>query len=344
MSTFTLRGRSAGTLLIAEVAQAHDGSLGTAHAYIDAAAGAGADAVKFQTHIAVAESTLNEPFRVRFSTQDESRYAYWKRMGFDAAQWKGLADHARDRGLHFLSSAFSVEAVSLLADLGVPAWKVGSGELRSRDLLRAMLDAGGPILLSTGMSGWDDIDDAVQFLRSRNAEIVVMQCTSRYPTPLSEVGLNVLDELARRYECPVGLSDHSGTPYPALAAMARGVSVVEVHVTFHRRAFGPDVPASVTFDELASLVRARDAFAELAANPVDKDAMAASLADLRTTFGRSVAPVRALPAGTVLERGMLTSKKPGSGIPVDALDTLLGRRLARDVRPDRLLRREDLEE
>ena len=331
------------TFLIAEVAQAHEGSLGTAHAFIDAAAEAGADAVKFQTHIAVAESTVDEPFRVRFSRQDESRYAYWRRMGFDGGQWKGLAEHARERGLHFLSSPFSLEAVALLAGLGVPAWKVGSGEIRSRDLLQAMLDAGGPILLSTGMSGWSDIDEAVRFLKERDAEIVVMQCTSRYPTPLSAVGLNVLDEMARRYDCPVGLSDHSGTPYPALAAMARRVSVVEVHVTFHRGAFGPDVPASVTFEELGLLARARDAFAELFSNPVDKDAMAASFSELRTTFGRSVAPSRPLPAGTVIERGMLASKKPGSGIPVEAMETLFGRRLVRDVRPDRLLRPEDLE-
>ncbi|MYH30075.1 MAG: N-acetylneuraminate synthase [Acidobacteria bacterium] len=332
-----------GTFLIAEVAQAHDGSLGTAHSFIDCAADAGADAVKFQTHIAAAESTADEPFRVPFSMQDADRTGYWARTGFDAGQWRGLAERARERGLHFLSSPFSVEAVRLLAEIGVPAWKVGSGEVRSHDLLQAMLDAGGPILLSTGMSGWDDIDETVRFLREREAEIVVMQCTSRYPTPLSAVGLNVLDEMARRYDCPVGLSDHSGTPYPALSAIARGVSVVEVHVTLHRGAFGPDVPASVTFEELALLSRARDAFAELVSNPVDKDAMAASLSELRTTFGKSVAPARALPAGTVLERGMLAAKKPGSGIPVARLESLLGRRLARDVRPDRLLRLEDLE-
>ena len=344
MSTLSFRVGAPKTFLIAEVAQAHDGSLGSAHAFIDAAAAAGVDAVKFQTHIAAAESTMDEPFRVRFSAQDESRYAYWQRMEFQVTHWKALAGHARDRGLHFLSSPFSVEAVHLLANLGVPAWKVGSGEIRSRNLLRAMLDAGGPILLSTGMSPWREIDDAVEFLSERNAEIVLLQCTSRYPTPLSQVGINVLDDMAHRYDCPVGLSDHSGTPYPALAAMARGASVVEVHFAFHRRAFGPDVPSSVTFEELALLARARDAFAAMASNPVDKDAVATSLSDLRTTFGRSLAPSRPLSTGTVLERGMLAYKKPGSGIPIDALETLLGRRLVRDVTPDRLLRWEDLDE
>ena len=243
--------------------------MGSAHAFVGAA-DAGADAVKFQTHIAASESTLDEPFRVPLSGQDTSRYAYWQRMEFPAEQWKALADHARCRGLHFLSSPFSVDAVQLLAHLGVSAWKVGSGEIRSRDLLRAILDAKGPVLLSTGMSPWSELDDAVEFLKSQGAEFVLLQCTSQYPTPLAQVGINVLDEMTRRYDCPVGLSDHSGTPYPALAAMARGASVVEVHVTFHRRAYGPDVPASVTFEELTLLARARDAFADMASNPVDK--------------------------------------------------------------------------
>ena len=344
VSALSFRVGDPRTFLIAEIAQAHDGSLGSAHAFIDAAADAGVDAIKFQTHIAAAESTLDEPFRVPFSSQDESRYAYWQRIQFRPADWKALTRHANDRGLHFLSTPFSEEAVRLLTELGVPAWKVGSGEVRSRDLMRAMLDVGGPILLSTGMSSWSEIDDAVGFLRTHNAEFVLLQCTSQYPTPLSQVGINVMEEMARRYECPVGLSDHSGTPYPALAAMAKGANIVEVHVTFHRRAFGPDVSASVTLEELGLLAEARDAIAQMASHPVDKDAVAASLSELRGTFGKSLAPSRRLEAGTVLDRGMLTSKKPGTGIPIAALETLLGRRLAHDVKPNRLLRWEDLDD
>ncbi|HEX6863525.1 MAG TPA: N-acetylneuraminate synthase family protein, partial [Thermoanaerobaculia bacterium] len=107
-----------GCLLIGEVAQAHDGSLGTAHAFIDVIAAAGADAVKFQTHIAAAESTPGEPWRVRFSRQDESRYDYWKRMEFTEDQWRGIAEHARERGLLFMSSPFSIQSVELLERVG----------------------------------------------------------------------------------------------------------------------------------------------------------------------------------------------------------------------------------
>ena len=330
-------------LVIAEIALSHDGSLGMAHAFLDAAAEAGADAVKFQTHIAMAESTFDEPFRIEFSPQDAKRYHYWRRTAFTAEQWQELAARAKKRGVMFLSSPFSVEAVHLLARLGVTLWKVPSGELRSRDLFEAMLAAGGQILVSSGMSPWQEIDDTVALLSSRGADFVVMQCTSRYPTPLSAVGLNVLEEMRRRYDCPVGLSDHSGTPFPALAAMARGAAVIELHVTFDRRMFGPDVPASITFEELGFICRARDAFVEMDENPVDKDAMANSLASMRQIFGRSLAASRPLPAGTLLTPGMLVPRKPGGGIPMEAMQKVMGRRLARDVEPERILRWDDLE-
>src|SRR4051812_45843260 len=148
-------------LIVGEVALSHDGSLGLAHAFIDAIARAGADAVKFQTHIAAAESTPAEPWRVRFSSQDPTRYDYWKRMEFTADQWLTLKRHADERKLIFLSSPFSVEAVQLLHRVGVPAWKVASGEISNGPLFDAVLETRLPILLSTGMSDLTEIDRAV---------------------------------------------------------------------------------------------------------------------------------------------------------------------------------------
>ena len=144
MSVDQSLGISLHTTIIAEVAQAHDGSLGMAHAYIDAIANAGADAVKFQTHIASAESTPGEPWRVKFSQQDATRYDYWKRMEFTEEQWQGLKKHADERGLKFLSSPFSVEAVELLTRVGVAAWKVASGEVSNVRCLIASLPRGYP--------------------------------------------------------------------------------------------------------------------------------------------------------------------------------------------------------
>lgn len=329
--------------IVAEVAQAHDGSLGIAHSLIDAVADTGADAVKFQTHIASAESTLDEGFRVPLSGQDATRWDYWKRMEFSAEQWDGLSRHARERGLVFLSSPFSVEAVELLAKLGMPAWKLGSGEVFNSRLLDAIARTGSPVLLSSGMSSFADIAVAIDEVRKRGLPLAVLQCTTRYPTPLTEVGLNVIDELRDRFACPVGLSDHSGTIYPALAAMATGSDLVELHVTFDRRMYGPDSAASVTLGELATLASANAAFATMRSHPVDKDAMAVRLRPVRDLFSKSVAPARDLPAGSVLAEDMLTLKKPGTGIPANRLTELIGRRLARQVSATRVLKWDDLE-
>ncbi|MBI4236519.1 MAG: N-acetylneuraminate synthase family protein, partial [Chloroflexi bacterium] len=164
-------------VVIGEVAQTHDGSLGLAHAFIDAIASAGADAVKFQTHIAAAESTPSEPWRVKFSPQDETRYAYWRRMEFTEEQWRGLKRHAEERGLLFLSTPFSLEAVELLERVGVAAWKVGSGETGNIPMLQRMLRSGTPVLLSTGMSPLAEVDAAVEQVKARDVPLAVLQCT-----------------------------------------------------------------------------------------------------------------------------------------------------------------------
>ena len=330
--------------IIAEIAQAHDGSLGMAHALIDAAADAGADAIKFQTHLAEAESTLDEPFRIRFSRQDATRFDYWRRMEFTPEQWHGLADHVRKRGRVFLSSAFSLQAVELLKNIGVAVWKIGSGEFASRTLWEAMMNAPAPILFSTGLATRAETREAVEIFRANGVPYALLQCTTAYPAPLELVGLNVMDELREEFGCPVGLSDHSGTIFPGMTALARGANILEVHVTFDRRLFGPDSAASLTFEELKTVCGMRDAIAIMDANPVDKDDMAERLQSLREVFGRSLSPVRPLWAGEVLSADMVVAKKPSGGIRPESLQQVIGRRLARDVTPDRILRWSDLAE
>ncbi len=329
-------------LIVGEVAQAHDGSLGAAHAFVDAIADAGAGAVKFQTHIAEAESTPAEPWRVPFSRQDATRYDYWKRMEFSEEQWQGLAGHARERGLAFLSSPFSLEAVELLARVGVAAWKVASGEVTNPALFERIASTGLPVFLSTGMSTMAEIDRAVERVRNAGLELTVLQCTSMYPTPPDRLGLNLIPLFRERYGCGVGLSDHSGTIFAGLAAAALGIDVLEVHVAMSRRAFGPDVPSSLTPEELRTLVEGVRFVEGARANPVDKDAVARELEPVRATFTKSVVVRTELPADTVLERGHLAMKKPGTGIPASRIDEVVGRRLARPVEADHVLVEADL--
>jgi len=330
------------TLVIAEVAQAHDGSLGMAHAFIDAIAHAGADAVKFQTHIAAAESTPAEPWRVQFSCQDKSRYDYWKRMEFSETQWLGLKQHADEKGLQFLSSPFSLEAVDLLARVRVAAWKIASGEITNGPMLERMAATGLPILLSTGMSPLAEIDETVARVKAHSLPLTVLQCTTAYPCPPEKIGLNLLSLFRERYGCKVGLSDHSGTIYPGLAAAALGAEVIEVHVTLSRDAFGPDVPASVTTSELRQLVEGVRFIRTALDNPVDKDSQANELAPVRSLFTKSIAVLVNLPSGAELNEKNVGLRKPGTGLPAERLPELYGRKLRRPVTAGTLLSEDDL--
>lgn len=330
--------------VIGEVAQAHDGSLGMAHAFIDAIAAAGADAVKFQTHIAAAESTEREPWRRHFSRQDRTRRDYWRRMEFTPEQWLELKKHADARQLVFLSSPFSPEAFHLLRSIGVSAWKVASGEITNWSLLDAIAETRQPVMLSTGMSPMAEIDAAVARLRARGSPLAVMQCTSLYPCPPEFVGLNVLALLRERYGTAVGLSDHSATIFPGLAAATLGAEVVEVHVTMSREMFGPDVAASITTGELAQLVAGVRFNTIMRCRPVDKSESRPEAAGLRDIFMKSIVARSNLPAGLVLDRHHLALKKPADGLSADRLPELLGRRLRRALPIDAPLSLEDLED
>ena len=345
-SGFSIGKRKVGpgqpAFVVVDVAQAHDGSLGTAHAFIDVVAQACADAVKFQTHIAAAESTLEESFRIKFSNQDKTRYDYWKRMEFTAEQWQGLADHARERGLEFLSTPFSVEAVDLLETIGVPAWKVGSGEVTNSVLLERLLASGKPILLSSGMSSWVELDAAVEMTKRATVPCMVYQSTTQYPCPPEHVGLGLIPLMRERYGVPVGLSDHSGMSCFGIAAAGLGAASVEVHIAMSRHSFGPDVPASLTPEELRMMVEGiRSVEASFNHTP-DKDLMAASCADIRKMFGRGIVTRFPLKKGEVVAAKHLTVKKPAKGLPPSAMKKLFGRRTVRDLPADHYILEEDL--
>jgi N,N'-diacetyllegionaminate synthase len=150
--------------IIAEIGQAHDGSLGILHSYIDAIAATGVDAIKFQTHIAEAESSMAEPFRVNFSYEDVTRYDYWHRMSFTKEQWIGIKEHCEKVGLEFISSPFSQAAVDLLESIGVTRYKIGSGETSNFLMLEKIAKTGKPIILSSGMSSYEELDATLEFL------------------------------------------------------------------------------------------------------------------------------------------------------------------------------------
>ena len=323
---------------------AHEGSLGQAQAYIDAAAGAGFDAVKFQTHLAEAESTAAEHFRVKVFPQDASRFDYWKRTAFSREQWKDLAAYAKDRSVLFLSSPFSLEAVELLLECDVKAWKVASGEVTNLPLLRRMVETELPLLISSGMSGWSELDEIVAATAECSGGVAMFQCTSAYPCPPDQWGLNVIGEIIERYSCPVGLSDHSGTIIPSLAAVTLGATLVEVHITFSKHQFGPDAKASLNLDQACELVTGIRQLSQALKCPVDKNLQAEELEPLRRLFMKSVVAARPLEEGHVLSTGDLAFKKPGTGIPAWEIDQLIGRRIRKTVSMDHFFSESDFEQ
>lgn len=315
--------------LIAEIAQAHEGSLGIAHSYIDALAETGVDAVKFQTHIAQAESSAYEPFRVKFSYEDTTRYDYWQRMEFTPEQWVGLKQHCEDKGLELISSPFSNAAVDLLERVGVQRYKIGSGEVGNFLMLEKIAQTGKPIILSSGMSNWAELDQTAAFLKPFGNALTLLQCTTAYPTKPEQWGLNVLPELKKRYALPVGFSDHSGDIYAGLAAAALGAEVLEFHAVFDKRLFGPDAPASLTIDQIKQLVIGVRQLETALATPVDKSDNS-SFGALKNIFEKSLAVNKDLPAGHVLSKADLEAKKPkGYGISATSFQGVIGKKLNR---------------
>ena len=332
--------------LIAEIGQAHDGSLGILHSYIDALAGTGIDAIKFQTHIAEAESSSEEPFRVNFSYEDQSRYDYWQRMSFTPDQWKEIKAHCDEVGLEFMSSPFSIAAVDLLEEIGIERYKIGSGEVNNFLLLNKVAKTGKPVILSSGMSSLTEILEAVKFIAGFGNSIAVLQCTTSYPTSPKNVGLNVIGELkaALPENISVGLSDHSGTIYPGLAAVALGAQILEFHVTFDKRMFGPDASSSLTIAQVTQLVEGVRFIEQSHQHPIDKSETSA-FKDLRQMFGKTLAVNADLPAGHRIGIDDLESKKPaGMGISAADYQSVLGKVLTTDKSRYEFLTSEDLSE
>lgn len=329
--------------LVAEIGQAHDGSLGLAHSFVDALAGTGVHAVKFQVHIAEAESSPAEPFRVHFSKQDTTRLEYWRRMEFTPEQWAGIKAHCDERGIEFFASPFSVAAVNLLENLCVRRYKIGSGEMTNLLMLERIGRTGKPIILSSGLSTFEDMDQTIEFLRPFGNKLSLLQCTTSYPTKASGLGLNVIGELKARYGIPIGFSDHSGSIYAAIAAVAQGAELVEFHVVFDRRQFGPDSSSSLEIRELGELVRGVRFVSEALASPMDKSQLQVA-PDLRRIFGKSLAINADLPEAHKLRLEDLESKKPGDcGIPAAEFRRVVGRRLARPLRRWDFLNEGDLD-
>ena len=329
--------------LIAEIAQAHDGSLGILHSYIDAIATTGVQAIKFQMHIAAAESSIHEPFRVKFSKEDATRYDYWKRMEFTLEQWAAIKKHCDEVGLDFICSPFSNLAVDWLEEIGVKCYKIGSGEVTNFLLLEKIAQTGKPIILSSGMSSFEELDQTIEFLKLKKVDYSILQCTTAYPTKPEQYGFNVIQELKDRYKVTVGFSDHSAKISTGIAAVSLGAEILEFHVVFHRELFGPDAKASLTIEETKQLTEAVNEIYLAQNNPIDKNKNE-NFKELKAIFEKSLAINKHLSKGHVITFEDLETKKPkGFGIDARNFNTVLGKKLKTNKSQWDFLNEEDLE-
>ena len=264
--------------IVAEVAQAHDGSLGTALAYVKAIAAAGADAAKFQDHSA---DTCNQfrPGTEPMFVQDRTRAAYWARIGFFFHEWRMIRQACKEHGVEYIVSPFSMEAFEQQDELEPDRWKIASSKVNDYELIDACVKTGKPVIVSNGM-GELELPEFMELVDHLPYEqCTMLQCTSLYPTPAEAVQIHAKDS----YLCKGrGISDHSATIWPSICAAYAGLDMAEVHVVFSRECFGPDVTSSITTAELRQLVEGVRFVERM--GTASKDSIAAELKEIREVF------------------------------------------------------------
>ncbi len=321
--------------IIAEVGNLHNGSVESAKDFVKTAAECGADAVKFQTHIFDAESLPDAPTPSFYA--QESRKNYLERTAFTAEEWKELREYSQKRNIEFMSSVFSLEAVDLLEDVGVERYKIPSGEVTNLPLLEKIGPLGKPVLLSSGMSSWKEIDNAVETLRSSGCvDLTVMQCTSLYPCPENKVGINIMPEMKQRYGCRVGFSDHTLKNDASFAAITSGAEVIERHLTLSQNLQGSDAKHSLLPDEFSKFVEeVKDGALGVVDDKnflnVNKDQLVEELKGIKVVFEKSIVAKQDIPKGEEITFDKLAFKKPGDGIRADRYREIIGRETKIDI-------------
>ena len=324
--------------LVAEIAQAHDGSLGMAHSLIESSAKAGATDIKFQMHYAKEESTSRDRFRVNSFPQDKTRYDYWERIEFTKEEWSKLFTHCRNLGLNIIVSPFSHFAVDICNSLGIKSFKLGSGETTNAPLIRHTGESASEIILSTGMSSWNEISDAHKVAKLVCEKIYILQCTSKYPCSLQEIGVNCIKDIVTKFTVKSGLSDHSGKLSPSIVAAVEGyTSMIEVHVTHSKESFGPDTKSSLDFNDfnlLSSLIKEIEIIKD---NSINKDIFSDQFVEMRNLFGRSIVANKAISIGELITKDMLCYKKPGGGLSYKEINKILGKKVTINIEKDEII-------
>jgi N-acetylneuraminate synthase len=320
-------------LIVAEAGVNHNGRIELAKHLIDAAAAAGADAVKFQTFTAeqlVSPVAPQATYQQQTTGAAESQLAMLQRLELPRMAYPELQAHARLRGVLFLSTPFDEESADFLERLGVPAFKIGSGELTNLPLLRHVARKHHPLIVSTGMADLAEVTEAVAAIwQEGNEQVVLLHCVSSYPADPVAVNLRAMQTLADTFRVPVGYSDHTGGLEIAVAAVALGACLIEKHVTLDKAMPGPDHQASADPQELTALVRAIRAVEAALGDGCKRPT--AGEADTASAARRSLVAALDIPVGTRLTEQLIAIQRPGTGLPPSLRPQLVGRMTTRDI-------------
>ena len=329
------------TIIIAEAGVNHNGSLDMARCMVDAAAAAGADYVKFQTavpELVISSIAPKAAYQKEATGNEESQLEMCKAIHLPLCDYADLASLCSEKGIGFMSTPFDLVSIDTLAPLGMDYWKIPSGEITNLPYLRKIGARNERIILSTGMSTLDEVEQAVRILEEAGTprcNIILLHCTTQYPTEWPDVNLRAMDTLATLGCGAVGYSDHTRGITIPIAAVARGAQVIEKHFTLNRTLPGPDHKASLEPDELAEMVTAIRAV-EASLGTGDK-VVAPSEAPNIEVARKSIVAARPIAKGEILTPDNITVKRPGNGISPMQWDEVIGTRATRDFDFDSLI-------
>ncbi len=332
-----LIGPSAPCFVIAEACDNHFGDMQAAREMVRQAKAAGADAIKFQHHLPD-EEMLREgvPMSANFNMP---LYEFLQRYALTLDQHRRLLDFCRSLGIIYLCTPFSRKAAEELESIGIAAFKIGSGELTDLPTLKVVARFGKPMILSTGMAEWREIDETVATLRPLNQRLLLMNCVSEYPARHADINLGVIAQMRQRYGLTIGHSDHTPDIYTSIAAVACGAKLIEKHLILDRRQPGPDQAVSIEPYELYQLVTAIRRVEEACG---DDKSVHEREKPIREWAHRSVVSLRPIPVGSTISEDMVWTKRPGTGIPARYLEQVVGRVALREIPPNHLISWSDI--
>jgi len=343
MKDFMIKNRRLGSteppLVIAEVGINHEGELDKAIEFVDAAVEAGAECIKFQCHI-----TEEEMIPTDMTPGDISKEKLWdiiKRCELTEVEEEKVKEYCDQKGIIYLSTPFSREAADRLDNMGVPAFKIGSGECNNLPLIEHVAKKGKPIILSTGMNDIPSIRKSVEIISQYHIPYMLMHCVSIYPTPYNKLRLKSIDQLYKEFNVPVGMSDHSFGIYTCLGAVALGAVVLEKHFTISRSWTGPDNPFSIEPDELKELIAGSKAVWEALEGEKEIQEDEQPVIDFAYA---SVVSIKDIKKGDIFSPNNIWVKRPGTGeIPAEKFSSILGKTAKFDIKKDQQLKWENID-